>query len=136
MMMMVMMIVKKNLQGQHQHSLRDSPPSSHRRLFARLQKKCPFSEIRKPVFHLRSLLYQNIFRATQLRNSGEGCGRWVWKVCVERDFETNMIFDHTSFPGFTHKEVQSLLQTQAELDEENESDEYEEEREEKEEKEN
>ena len=43
-----------------------------------------------------------------------------------------MIYDHTSFIGFTHKEVQSILQTQAELDEECESDEYEEYGEEKE----
>ena len=41
-----------------------------------------------------------------------------------------MIYDHTSFIGFTHKEVQSILQTQAELDEENEEYEvYEEEKE-------
>jgi len=78
------------------------------------------------VIHLKNLLYQNIFRATQLRNSGEGCGRWVWKVCVEKDFETNMTYDYSSFPGFTHEEVKSLLQTQAELDEEYDSEEYEE----------
>ena len=84
------------------------------------------------MIHLKSLLYQNIERAAQLRNSSEGCGSWVWKVCVLKDFETKMIYDHTSFIGFTHKEVQSILQTQAELDEECESDEYEEYEEEKE----
>ena len=45
---------------------------------------------------------------------------------MEKDFETNMTYDYSSFPGFTHEEVKSLLQTQAELDEEYDSEVYEE----------
>ena len=73
--------------------------------------------------YLKSLLCLNIERAAQFNNISEGCDDWVWEVCVQKDFETNMTFDHTSCPGFTYKEVQSILQTQAELDAENESDE-------------
>ena len=45
-----------------QHPPRDSPPSSHRRLFTSKHKKGP-SELRKPVTYLKSLLCQNIERA-------------------------------------------------------------------------
>lgn len=68
------------------------------------------------MIHLN--ICQNIVRAAQLNNSSEGCDSWVWEVSVQRDFETNMIFDSNSFLGFTYKEVKSILQTEAELNEE------------------
>ena len=43
------------------------------------------------------------------------------EVSVRRDFEANMVFDCTSFHGFSYLEMQSLLQTEIreEYEEEN-----------------
>ena len=60
------------------------------------------SDIRKPVKYLKAILSQNIERA--LMNSRGGRGGWVWEVCVRRDFEDNMVFDSTSFHGFSYSE--------------------------------
>ena len=69
--------------------------------------------------YLRSLLSLNIDRA--VTNSREGCGEWVREVSVRRDFEANMVFDCTSFHGFSFLEMQSLLQAEIreEYEEEN-----------------
>ena len=52
--------------------------------------------------YLKVLLGQNIERA--LRNSRSGRGGWVWDVCVKRDFIENMVWDSTSFHGFSYSE--------------------------------
>ena len=61
-----------------------------------------FSEVRKPVKYLQGVLSQNIERA--VNNNTGGRGGWVWEVSVKRDFEENMVFDNTSFPGFSYSE--------------------------------
>ena len=60
------------------------------------------SEIMKPVKYLKCLLSQNIDRA--VNNSRGGHGGWVWEVSVKRDFVENMVFDSTSFHGFSYSE--------------------------------
>ena len=76
--------------------------------------------------HLKSCLSQNIERAVNIII--EGCGGWVREVSVRRDFEANMVFDRTSFHGFSYIEIQSLFQTEVseEDDEESNLDEQEE----------
>ena len=76
--------------------------------------------------YLKSLMCQNIERA--VNNSLEGCGGWVREVSVRRDFEANLVFDRTSFHGFSYIEIQSLFQTEVsdEDDEENNLDDEEE----------
>ena len=53
--------------------------------------------------YLKVLLSQNIERAV-MNSSGVGRGVWVWEVCVKRAFEENMVFDNTSFHGFSYSE--------------------------------
>ena len=80
------------------------PPSSSRRIsLPRLHPRDSLSDIRKPVKYLKVLLSHNIERAV-MNSSGVGRGVWVWEVCVKRAFEENMVFDNTSFHGFSYSE--------------------------------
>ena len=80
------------------------PQSSSRRPFPRLHPRESLSEMRKPVKHLKCLLSQNIERAVVNRKGGHGGRGWVWNVSVKRDFEENMVWDSTSFHGFSYCE--------------------------------
>ena len=52
--------------------------------------------------YLKCLLSQNIEGA--VNNSRGGRGGWVWDISVRRDFVDNMVFDCTSFHGFSYSE--------------------------------
>ena len=67
------------------------PQSSSRRVPSpTLHPRDSFCEIRKPVKCLKGLL-----------SGGGGHGGWVLEVSVKRDFVNNMVFDSTSFHGFS-----------------------------------
>ena len=51
--------------------------------------------------HLKCLLSLNIDRAFQVNSDQAGGGRWVWDVCVKRDFVRNMVWDRTNFHGIS-----------------------------------
>ena len=38
------------------------------------------------------------------RVNSDQAGRWVWDVCVRRDFTENTVWDRTSFHGFCYSE--------------------------------
>ena len=80
--------------------LKHYPALSSRR--PRLHPRNSVSEIRKPVIYLKCLLSKNIERAVLNRPTGNG--RWVWDVSVKRDFAENMVWDKTSFHGFSYSE--------------------------------
>ena len=50
---------------------------------------------------MKCLLNQNIGRAFRVNSGLSDTGRWVWEVCVKREFVETMVWDRTNFHGFT-----------------------------------
>ena len=64
---------------------------------------------------MQGVLSQNIERA--VNNNTGGRGGWVWEVSVKRDFVENMVFDNTSFHGFSYSEEYEEYEDEDKFDE-------------------